>query len=111
VTDVPFYDPDRMTFEDLDLNNLNAIVAYLDHPNTIALHDDLARAFPHEPIETQRAALKSALESFEKDRRRAVEALAQVELAETRLRLEQIRRAAEGYIAQIRERLSAPPFA
>jgi hypothetical protein len=55
--DTPLWDPDRMLFADLDLSNLAAIDAYLEHPVTNALHDDVARAFLHEPPDAQAAVL------------------------------------------------------
>lgn len=51
------YDPDRMSFEDLDLDDLDAVEEWLDHPVTRALHADLGRAFRSLPAGEQRAQL------------------------------------------------------
>ena len=43
------YDPDRMNADDLDENDLDQVEAWLNHPNTVAFHDDLAREFERLP--------------------------------------------------------------
>ena len=63
MSDLPGYDPDRPF--DLDPGDLDAVSAYLEHPNTVAHHDDLARSFEHLPPEDKRAA-------WEQERREAV---------------------------------------
>ena len=60
-------DPDRMRFEDLHLEDLDdnekleAMMDYIEHPNTQALHDDLGRDFRSQPAEDQRAELLAYL--------------------------------------------------
>ncbi len=75
MTDGPKYDPDRMNVDDLDPHDQAAWDAWFDHPNTIALHEDLGRAFQHEPVEVQRHYLERGLRSSEEQRNLALDSL------------------------------------
>lgn len=55
------WDPDRMTFEDLDLSDMEAIDEYLNDPVTNALMEDLGRQFRREPAEVQTPELEESL--------------------------------------------------
>jgi hypothetical protein len=43
------YDPDPMNADDFDDNDLDQVEAWLNQPNTVAFHDDLAREFERLP--------------------------------------------------------------
>lgn len=76
MPDEPLYDPDRMVFEDLDTTDLDMMSAWLDHPVTQALHEDLGRQFRHQPAAEQRAAIEQGLARDERYRTDLVERLA-----------------------------------
>ena len=59
------YDPDKMTFDDLDIDDPDAVMEYLQHPNTQALHADLGRAFRASPASEQRPEIQRCLEDLE----------------------------------------------
>src|SRR5690242_138237 len=52
------YDPDRMSADDIDWDDPEAVMDYLDHPTTVALFDDLGRSFRQSPAAQQRAELE-----------------------------------------------------
>jgi hypothetical protein len=57
----PIYNPDRMVFEDLDLNDPDVIEAYFDHDVTRALAEDHGRAFRTLPAAQQQAVIEREL--------------------------------------------------
>lgn len=62
----PLWDPDRMVFpDDLDVNNLDQVDAWLDHPVTNALVEDLGRAFRQLPAIQQRTEINERLRHYE----------------------------------------------
>lgn len=105
----PKYDPDRMRFEDLDLSDLGAMKEYLDHPNTKAAYEDLARAIPHMAVEDRRKLYERELASAEDNYRRASEALKTERNDEARTLLEEIRYQASASIKALLERLRELP--
>jgi hypothetical protein len=57
MPDEPLYDPDRTVFEDLDFTDPDVARAYLDHPVTEKLHDDINRLVRSRPTSHQRRDL------------------------------------------------------
>lgn len=91
VPDEPLYDPDRMVFENLDHTNLDMMSAWLDHPVTQALHEDLGRQLRSRPAVIQRAAIKEGLARDERYRADLAERLAADDLtAEHRAGLQRL---------------------
>lgn len=73
MSDESKYDPDRMVFEDLDHSDPEVVMAYLEHPVTEALTEDLGRAFQQEPVEVKREAWQRSLARLQEQRRQLVE--------------------------------------
>jgi len=91
-----------MSIEELDLDDDQMIAEWFDHPNTVALHDDLGRAFRSAPSEFQRREIESYLAGV-------LEHLAEARrsLATTRSSaLARIVEALEDHAEQARRRLS-----
>ena len=100
------YDPDRMTFEDLDLTDMEAVDEWLNHAVTKALHEDLRRAFRREPAAHQREMISRSLAADEERLRELDEALTTREYEpEARAALEQLRAALDGVVTAARLRL------
>lgn len=68
MPDEPLYDPDRMVVDDLDLSDPDVADAWLNHPTTGKLMDDLGREFRRQPSAYQQSELSSSISRFEKDR-------------------------------------------
>jgi len=112
MDDAPKYDPDRMTFEDLDLNDLDAMGEWLDHPNTIAYHDDIARSLKYESPDALREIYVNGRASFAKDLEMAKTALDNPDISvEVRERLELIAARSRSAIDQVDAKLSDLPNA
>lgn len=62
----PLYDPDLMVLEDLDFSDPDVALAYLNHPTTEKLTDDLGRAFRSAPAAEQRRELEDHLAQLER---------------------------------------------
>lgn len=77
MNDKPLWDPDRMRFpEDLDVNNLDQVQAWLDDPVTNAIVNDLGRQFRQLPAEQQRPELTESIRENTKRRTEIIEAIA-----------------------------------
>ena len=106
MTDQPKYDPDRMTFEDLDLSDLDAVNEWMEHPVTRALHDDLARSFQQKPEDVKRVAYSAEVARLLADRTNALKLMDSPEVTpEMRAGLEAMVISADGYIGQLRQKL------
>ena len=67
--DEPLWDPDRMRFpEDLDVNNLDQVQAWLNDPVSNALVEDLGRQFRQLPAAQQRPEVIESLKMSRKTR-------------------------------------------
>ncbi|WP_091781797.1 hypothetical protein [Pedococcus dokdonensis] len=55
------YDPDRTTSKDFDASDLEMVEGYLNHQNTVAMHEELAGQAQHLPREDQVAELSRAI--------------------------------------------------
>ncbi|TDO16931.1 hypothetical protein EV580_0095 [Mycobacterium sp. BK086] len=74
MNDKPLWDPDRMRFpEDLDVDNLDQVQAWLDHPNTNAIVEDFGRQFRQLPAEQQRPEITRSIRENEKRRAEVTE--------------------------------------
>lgn len=104
----PLYDPDRMRFEDLDLSNLEAVDAYLDHPVTQALHEDLGRLSRQEPASVQRAEIERELVQCQAYRMEVAEAIIELDDSEDdkRTALLKLQDGLDGFIEGCQRRLS-----
>ncbi len=97
-----------MNIEDLDPHDQAAWDAWFDHPNTIALHEDLGRAFQYEPVEVQRHYLEKGLRSCEEQRNRALDSLKGevTNSLEVRRVYVQMLETADALVRQYKERLA-----
>ncbi|MFI2281371.1 hypothetical protein [Nocardia beijingensis] len=75
MTDEPLYDPDRMLFEHLDLSDMDVVDAYLNHPTTEKLVNDLGREFRRRPSAEQQRELSEQLSRWEKNHAEVAAAL------------------------------------
>lgn len=75
----PLYDPDQSAAEDLDFTDPRVALAYLNHPNTEALADDLGRAFKSLTAEHQQREIVEYLSELVQRRTQALAALADLE--------------------------------
>ncbi|GEM_PF-3306653 len=75
MTDRQPYDPDRMNIDDIDPADVDTLMEWVDHPNTIATHDDLGRAFRAEPPEVQIAEIAAHINNFRRQRAEVADVL------------------------------------
>jgi hypothetical protein len=100
------YDPDRMSFEDVDLNDPDMVEAWLDDPVAEKLAEDIGRQFRHEPVEVQRAELKRIRSENEEHRDELGAALVRDDLTpDHREVLQRLMAVCDKYIDQINARL------
>lgn len=106
MTDEPLYDPDQMVFEDLDTSDPDVVDAYLNHPTTEKLTDDLGRQFRRSDPTYQRRILNEQLSHREDDRTKAAETLQGLALgAPLRQPLQQLLDGLDNHIEAIKLRL------
>ncbi|GAB3065041.1 hypothetical protein [Pedococcus soli] len=55
------YDPDRITPENFDAEDAEMVDGYLDHPNTVAMHEELGRQFRARSPEEQIPVIEEVL--------------------------------------------------
>ncbi|CAN3128594.1 hypothetical protein ACNUDN_11795 [Mycobacterium sp. smrl_JER01] len=77
--DKPLYDPDRTVLEDLDFSDPEVAMAYLDHPHTQQLHNDLGRLFRNLPASDQQLQIRRYLFDLGGQRAQVEEHLADVD--------------------------------
>lgn len=68
MPDEPLYDPDRTVPEDLDFSDPDVALAYLNHPNTERLSDDIGRLFRSMPASDQQRDLGEYVTELEQRR-------------------------------------------
>lgn len=101
------YDPDRTNADDLDPTDHDAVTAWLDHPNTHALHDDLGRASREEPADVQIRALEQLIATDQPRLDELTEMLATREYEPAaRAALDQLQATMANTIAQARARIA-----
>ena len=105
MPDEPLYDPDSMVPEDLDFSDIEVAQAYLDHPATRQLVEDLGKSFRHEPVEIQRKGLMASLARFEGYRADVVQAIKERGDIPPEDPIYELRDAIEGHIAAFEARL------
>src|SRR3954469_1782007 len=107
MPDEPLYDPDRMVFEDLDFSNLDVAAAYLSHPTTDALVDDLGRSFRQLPASEQPREITEYIGQLEADRNKLSNMLQDpVEEGQIRDTLQTLRDTINNHIESAKLRLS-----
>ena len=58
------YDPDRITEENFDYDDMEMVQGYLDHPNTTSMHEELSRQFLASPPAEQMDEVERMRDSF-----------------------------------------------
>ncbi|MBF6232434.1 hypothetical protein [Nocardia farcinica] len=106
MTDEPLYDPDRDVVEDLDLSDMDVMDAYLNHPTTEKLVDDLGRQFRRMPSADQQRELSEQLSQWEEKRSEVADALLRFEPdTPQRLGLQRLLDGLDGYIEAAKLRM------
>jgi hypothetical protein len=100
------FDPDRTNSSDIDLDDPDVLDAWLDDPNTTALHEDLGRAFRREPPEIQIAELEEALEKLGTQRLPIEAMVRKTDDPLRRLALEELLGANDSHMEAIRLRIA-----
>jgi hypothetical protein len=105
VIAVTHYDPDRMSVDDLDLSDRGTVEEWLNHPNTVALYDDLGQWFRSQPAEAQRPELLDHLARYKSLLSDVNRLLERDNTALLQRSFEELREALDGHIRRAEERL------